>query len=114
MKGKYFSPEKNKIYQEYRLAQMDMADALAKGDIATAKKLAEHARTLDTQLNSGGRGNSVKLTQSPEEVLGAECTDGEIYIILKSGKGTACFKQTPGAERKRKYVYINAEEVWPH
>ena len=114
MKGKYFSPEKNKLYQEYRIAQTDMTDAVVEGDMKRAMELAKRVDALDRQLNSGGRGNSVRLTQSPEEVLETLCTDGEIYIILKSGKGTACFKQTPGAKRKRKYVYVNAEEIWPH
>lgn len=113
-KGRYFSPERNEALQACRAKTAELQAALEAGDIARATELAQEVRELDAKANSGGRSRSAKVTTPPEDVLGMELTNGDLYVILKSRKGTVCYKQTPGTERKRQYIYVDASEVWPH
>ena len=49
---------------------------------------------------------------STPDLEGEPLENGTIQVIVRTSKGTQCLSRS-ATDLKRKYVYVNAEEIWP-
>lgn len=105
---------KSDAFLKLRTAIKERGEAKAAGNTKKVAELDKLIEQLDSEFDKRGGGQRNKLDATPEEVLKMKPAEGEALVIVKTMKGTLCFKTHLAREVENKRVTVAIKEIYPY
>lgn len=116
MAGKRISlnETKTEAFNELKAKIRESAEARAKGNAKLVEKIETRILELNEILENNTRQSRNKLDKTPAEALTMKPEEGQAIVVVKTYKGTQCFRVSLAKTAQHKRITVAIKEIWPH